>query len=344
VIAVGVGDKANGPFKDVLGKPLVTAHTDGENINPTVIIDEDKQPWLTWGSSTLWRVKLNQPWTSYDQLVGVQTIPADKREWFAGKIKGTISSTEKRFTTYEEGPWLYKRKNLYYLLYPAGGVPEHLAYSTAPSATGPWTYRDTIMSVIGKGGAFTNHPGLIDFKGKTYLFYHNGALEGGGGFTRSVCVDELHFNTDGSIQRVTPTNTAIEKAIKNLNSYNRVEAETMAWERGVETASNGKGAVYVTDIDNKDYLKIRSVDLAKGATRFEASFIPLTGGSIEVRLDKPDGVLIGTCQVSKGTGSDTWQTLSAKVTQVKGLHDVYLVFKGEGEKLFNFDWWRFAAK
>jgi arabinoxylan arabinofuranohydrolase len=344
VIAVAVSDKANGPFIDVLGKPFIASHTDGESINPTVIIDEDKQPWLTWGNSALWRVKLNQQWTSYDQSINIQEIPADKREWFAGKIKATVSSTEKRFTTYEEGPWLYKRKSLYYLLYPAGGVPEHLAYSTAPSATGPWTYRDTIMSVIGKGGAFTNHPGLIDFKGKTYLFYHNGALKGGGGFTRSVCVDELHFNTDGTIKRVIPTATAIDKAVKNVNPYNRIEAETIAWESGVETAVSGSNGAYVTDIDNDDYIKIRSVDFSKGAARFEASVMPLAGGNIEIRLGAPDGVLLGTCKVIKSDNKEAWRTLSAKVNQVKGLHDIYLVFKGGNEKLFNFDWWRFAAK
>ena len=343
VIAVAVSDKANGPFTDVLGKPFIASHTEGESINPTVIIDEDKQPWLTWGSSTLWRIKLNQQWTSYDQSINTQQVPADKREWFTGKIKATVSSTEKRFTTYEEGPWLYKRKSLYYLLYPAGGVPEHLAYSTAPSATGPWTYRDTIMSVIGKGGAFTNHPGLIDFKGKTYLFYHNGALRGGGGFTRSVCVDELHFNTDGTIQRVIPTATAIDKAVKNVNPYNRIEAETIAWENGVETAVNSSKGAYVTDIDNDDYIKIRSVDFSKGAAHFEANVMPLAGGNIEIRLDTPDGVLLGTCKVSK-SDNEAWRTLSAKVNPVKGLHDVYLVFKGVNEKLFNFDWWRFTVK
>ncbi len=344
VIAVAVGDKANGPFKDILGKPFITAHTDAANINPTVIIDADKQAWLTWNDSKLWRVKLNADWTSYDQSVGIQQVPADQQDWFANKIKGTVSSTEKRFTTYEEGPWLYKRKSLYYLLYPAGGVPEHLAYSTAPTATGPWTYRDTIMDVIGKGGAFTNHPGLIDFKGKTYLFYHNGALPGGGGFTRSVCVDEVGFNADGTLQRVTPTANAIQKAVKNLNPYNRVEAETIAWESGIETASSGSKSVYVTDIDNNDYIKIRSVDFTKGANRFEAGVMPLAGGRIEIRLDKPDGVMIGTCEVPKGNGAEAWQTSTAKVTQVKGLHDVYLIFKGGNEKLFNLDWWRFAAK
>ncbi|MBS1567633.1 MAG: family 43 glycosylhydrolase, partial [Bacteroidetes bacterium] len=186
VIGVAAGDKAIGPFTDLLGKPLVTEHCGDGNINPTVIKGEAGQSYLTWGTSDLWYVKLNKDMLSYDTGTGIEQVPADKKEWFSNKIRGTINSTEKRFTTYEEGPWLYKRKNLYYLLYPAGGVPEHLAYSTSSTAMGPWQYGDTLMDKIGRGGAFTNHPGLADYKGRTFLFYHNGALPGGGGFTRSV--------------------------------------------------------------------------------------------------------------------------------------------------------------
>jgi arabinoxylan arabinofuranohydrolase len=344
VIGVAVSDRAIGPFKDVLGKPLIAEHTQDERLNPTIITDEEKQTWLTWGTSNLWRVKLNKDMISYDAAPGINPVPADKRKWFTDKIAGTVNSTEKRFTTYEEGPWLYKRNKLYYLLYPAGGVPEHLAYSTGPSATGPWTYRDTIMDVIGKGGAFTNHPGLVDFKGKTYLFYHNGALPGGGGFTRSVCVDEAKFNADGSLARIKPSAGGIEKAVHNINPYVKVEAETIAWEEGIEIASDSKAGIYVTDIDNGDYIKIRSVDFNKGAKLFEANVAASTGGSIEIRLDKPDGTLAGTCVTKPGAGTDDWRTASAKVTNITGLHDVYLVFKGSNGHLFNFNWWKFTVK
>jgi arabinoxylan arabinofuranohydrolase len=342
VIGVAVGDRAIGPFKDVLGKPLINQNIEGEHINPTIIIDEDKQTWLTWGNSKVYGVKLNKDMMSYDQSMGINLLPADKQKWFADRIKGTVNSTEKRFTTYEEGPWLYKRNKLYYLLYPAGGVPEHLAYSTAPTATGPWTYRDTIMDVIGKGGAFTNHPGLVDFKGKSYLFYHNGALPGGGGFDRSVCVEELKFNADGTIPTIKPTVTGIEKAVRNVNPYIRVEAETIAWEEGVEIASANKAGIYVTDIDNGDYIKIRSVDFGKGVKSFEANVAALGGGSIEIRLDKTNGVLAGTCEIKPGTGAENWHTVSAKVSKAAGLHDVYLMFKGQNGHLFNFNWWKFA--
>ncbi|PWG81300.1 family 43 glycosylhydrolase [Pararcticibacter amylolyticus] len=343
VIGVAVGDRAIGPFSDVLGKPFITEYCDGANINPTVIWDEAKQAWLTWGASDLWYTKLNSDMISSAAGFGPEKIPDGRKEWFRNQINGTVNSTEKRFTTYEEGPWVYKRNQRYYLFYPAGGVPEHLAYSTSESLSNPdWKYGDTVMAIIKKGGAFTNHPGVVDYKGKTYLFYHNGALPGGGGFNRSVCVDELLFNDDGSVREVTPT-AGIEDAVGTLNPFNRVEAETIAWSSGLKTARDSEnGGIYVTDVHNGDYIKIRGVDFKKGASSFSAGAAAEAGGIIEVRLDSLSGPLAGALQVKSTGGTNKWKSFSAKMKNIEGLHDIFLVFRGKDGELFNFDWWRFA--
>jgi len=344
VIGVAVGDNALGPFKDLSGKPLINAHCEGNDINPTVIVDDSKQPWLTWGTpQQLWYVKLNADMTSFDTIAGISEVPSQKQQWFRNKINATINSTEKRFTTYEEGPWLYKRNQLYYLFYPAGGVPEHLAYSTAQTAFGPWKYRDTIMDVIRKGGAFTNHPGIVDYKNKTYLFYHNGALPGGGGFNRSVCVDEMSFAKDGSVNRVVPS-SGIVNAVGKINPFARVEAETIAWEEGVETASGGVG-MYITDIDNRDYVKVRNVDFGTGAKVFQASVAAAqSGGSIEIHLDSLSGKLSGVCEIKSTGGNNVWTTVSTRINKIEGIHDIYFVFKANTADQFKFDWWRFKTK
>jgi arabinoxylan arabinofuranohydrolase len=345
VIGVAVGDKATGPFTDLLGKPLISEHCGEGNINPTIIIDNDKTTYLTWGSTELWYAKLNSDMISYDQTLNIKQIPADKKDWFFSKIKGTLYSTEKRTTTYEEGPWLFKRNAKYYLLYPAGGVPEHFAYSTSTNPTGPWVYGDTIMQVIKEGGAFTNHPGYIEFKGKPYLFYHNGALHGGGGFKRSVCIEPFKFNADGSIPLILPTKEGVTESVSNLNPYKRVEAETIAWEEGIETAQDEKTGVFVTDIHKGDYIKVRSVDFGKGAKSFEASVASATkGGSIEIHADSQTGTLLGTCNVKSTGGTTNWAIQSCKVNKAKGVHDIYFLFKGEGGDLFNFDWWQLSNK
>lgn len=73
---------------------------------------------------------------------------------------------------YEEGPWVTKKGDTYFMTYPAGGVPEHMAYSTAPTIDGPWTYRGRIMDEA--ENSFTIHGGEVTFKGHNYMFYHNG--------------------------------------------------------------------------------------------------------------------------------------------------------------------------
>jgi hypothetical protein len=330
-IGVAVSDRPDGPFVDALGKPLV--HSGGGDIDPTVFIDDDGQAYLYWGNPYLKYVKLNEDMISYSGEV--VTVPLTK-EGFNVRYK----DVDKRPSAYEEGPWFYKRNGLYYLLYPAGGVPEHIAYSTSTGPTGPWKYRDTIMRVIQKGGAFTNHPGVIDYKGRSYFFYHNGALPGGGGFNRSVCVEEFQYNADGSIPRIEPTVAGVAP-VSNLNPYKWMEAETIAWEEGVETTSDNSTGVYVTDIDNGDYIKVRSVDFKKGAKSFAADIASASGGTIEIRLDNPNGDLIGTCNVKNTGGLKSWMTQSFKVKKVKGIHDVYFVFKGGEGHLFNFNRWKF---
>lgn len=192
-IAVGVSDSPVGPFKD-LGRPLVD-ESDWNDIDPTVFIDDDGQAYLYFGNPELRYVLLNEDMVSYDENVGVVRVPMTE-ESFA---KGGHNTG----TSYGEGPWFYKRNGIYYMVYAAFAEcihQEHLAYSTSNSPTGPWKYGGVLMSE--EGGTFTNHPGIADFKGHSYLFYHTAELPGGSLFHRSVCVAEFSYNPDGSIDTV----------------------------------------------------------------------------------------------------------------------------------------------
>ena len=84
---------------------------------------------------------------------------------------------------------------------------ENIAYATASGMEGPWTYRGELTGMA--ENSFTIHPAIVEFKGKWYLFYHNAALtlDGRAGAIgrRSVCVDELHYNEDGTMQYVEQT-------------------------------------------------------------------------------------------------------------------------------------------
>lgn len=146
---------------------------------------------------------------------------------------------------YEEGPWFYKRGEHYYMIYAANGIPERIDYSMADSPLGPWEYKGMIMddNVDGKGtGSFTNHPGVIDYKGHSYLFYHTGKLPDGGGYHRSVAVEEIYYNEDGTIEPVDFTDDGVYP-VEDLDPYQRVEAETLAWSQGIEKEPCSQGGV-----------------------------------------------------------------------------------------------------
>lgn len=335
-IGVLVADNPFGPFTDPIGKPLIS----GDHIDPTVFIDNDGQAYLYWGNPKCWYAKLNKDMVSYDTSIGDHGLVVQDMtvEAFGKRSK----EDEKRSTTYEEGPWLYKRKNLHYLFFAAGPIPEHLGYSTSTSPEGPWSYGGVVMPPQGKGAAFTNHPGVADFKGKSYLFYHNAALPGGGGFKRSVCVDELKFKPDGSVLQMNMTNDGPEPAA-TLDPYQRVEAETIAWASGVETGSSGENVIAVTDIDNGDFIKVRNVDFGhKKPTKFSVSVASENaGGIIEVRRDSADSEPIATVAIEATGGLQEWKPFSSPVKNVTGAHDLYFTFKSTDGVRFHFDCWKF---
>lgn len=336
-VAVLVADSPTGPFTDPIGKRLIDSDHVWQDIDPTVAIDDNGQAYLYWGNPQLWYVKLNDDMVSYDRSIGENGIVAVEMDEAAfGKSTGRDGKPRSNYT---EGPWIYKRKDLYYLIYAAAGIPEYIAYSTAPSIEGPWSYKGYIMERADHL-AFTNHPGIIDFKGNSYFFYHSQELSKGEGFKRSVSVEQFRYNEDGSIPMIIPTNEGVRESVSTLNPYKKVEAETIAWSEGVKTAANDKAGVYVTEIDHGDYIRVRGVDFGKGAKKFAANIASASNnGQIELRLNDVDGELLGICEVKNTGGEQIWKTQTIKVKKVQGIHDLYFVFKGDNEKLFNFNWW-----
>lgn len=198
-ISVGVSDSITGPYKDHLnGAKLVQpGWTRGkvgwDDIDPTVWIENDENGvehrYISWGNSNLYIAELNEEMNSLVDLNNDGTVNG-------GDITELFIENMPEGTTYTEAPWIYKRGDLYYMFF-ANNWHEELSYATSKSVTGPYVYGGKIMEAGSSSN--TNHPSVIDFKGKTYIFYHTGAMENGSGYRRSVCIDELKFNEDGSI-------------------------------------------------------------------------------------------------------------------------------------------------
>ncbi|KAF4556172.1 Hypothetical protein D9617_1g080470 [Elsinoe fawcettii] len=197
-IGVAVADSPAGPWKDAKGGPIISQSITGNNIHnidPTVFVDTDGKVYLYWGS--------------FNQLYGTE-IASDMI---------TPRGTPTRITSltgFFEAAWLMKRGTTWYMLYAGNNAGETspctptsyhacIAYGTAPSALGPWTYRGTILDVV---SSTTSHSGAVQFGTKWYFTYHTSDAVNATHFRRSIAIDEMTFDDTQSpprINKITPS-------------------------------------------------------------------------------------------------------------------------------------------
>jgi len=189
-IGVAVADHPAGPFKDARGTALITndmtaqADISWDDIDPTVFIDNDGQAYLFWGNRVLKYAKLK------DNMI---------------ELEGEIKTIDLPFFT--EAPWIHKKGEWYYLSY-AYQFPEKTAYAMSKSINGPWEYKGILNELA--GNCNTNHQAIIEYKGQSYFIYHNGGIQTeGGSFRRSVCIDYLNYNKNGTIKRILMTSEGV---------------------------------------------------------------------------------------------------------------------------------------
>lgn len=192
-IGVAVSDSPTGPFVDARGSALITndmttecTRISWDDIDPTVWIDDDGQAYLFWGNTCCYYAKLKENMIELDSEIMTVDIPY-----------------------FTEAPWIHKRGDLYYLSY-AAWFPEKICYAMSKSIHGPWEYKGVLNEVAGNSN--TNHQALLEFKGKWYFVYHNGSIPTqGGSYLRSVCIDYLHYNQDGSLKRIQMTSEGVDQ-------------------------------------------------------------------------------------------------------------------------------------
>ena len=328
-IGVLVSDSPYGPFTDPIGKPLVWQREHWDDIDPTVWIDDDGQAYMYWGNPNLYCVKLNEDMISY-----------------SGEIMKMPHIED-----YQEGPWFYKHDGHYYLAFASTCCPEGIGYAMSDKPLGPWEYKGHIMDHTPRTRG--NHPGIIEYKGKWYCFGQNYDIfrleTSRHAERRSVSLAEMKYNADGTIQELPYFLDCKVEQIEHLDPYRKVEAETMAWGFGLKTTpknlwSPERWNQLVTDIDDGEYLKVKGVDFKLGASSFPVSASShLYGGVMEIRVDDTDGPCLGTVTIPET--KDELKELTVNVQPVKGVHDLYFVFKGgknQQRNLFMLDWWKFT--
>ena len=336
-IGVAVADRPEGPYKDPLGKPLITKSMPNCNVewlfDPAGFVDTDGKGYLYFGG-------------------GGSTPGANLR---VIKLKDDMISVDGTALTIQaprsfEAAFMHKYKNTYFFSYSndfQGPPNAQIAYMTGSSPLPQFTHKGSVLdnpalngTNINKGN--NNHASIVEYKDKWYIFYHDRRLSDQV-YKRSVSVDLVTYNNDGTLMNLTKVTTGVPQ-IKNLNPYDTIQAETINQQSGIKTDVCSEGGIMVNQIAANDFIRIKGVDFGTdGATKFEVRAASgSSGGSIELRLGKKDGTLVGTCDIAGTGGWTTWKTFESKVENCKGVNDLYLVFKGSGEP-YRLNWYRFTS-
>ncbi|WP_288131378.1 endo-1,4-beta-xylanase [Microbulbifer sp.] len=330
-IGVAVSDSPTGPFTDPLGGPLVDRNTPNGNVDwvfdPGVFIDDDGQAYLYFGGGGPGNarvIRLNEDMISTSGAAITLDVP-----------------------NFFEALYMHKRNGTYYLTYStdtAGGLA--IDYMTSNNPTSGFVHRGTVLPNPWENNNNNNHQSILEFNNQWYIFYHNRAVanaRGASTYQRSINVDRIFYNGDGSIQQVNAGSAGVPK-LKNIDPFVKNEAETIDNEQGIETEGPATGTRNLAFIQDGDWVKISNVDFGAGATGFEASVASDTnGGTVEIILDDVNNSPVGSLNVGNTGGWQNWQTVSTQINTVTGLHDLYLRFTGESDYLLNLDWYRFTG-
>jgi hypothetical protein len=314
-IGVAISEKPYGPFIPQ-SEPIKDLH----GIDPNPFIDKDGQAYLYWAMRKIFVAKLN------DNMLELESEPQ--------VIEGLPEKGLK------EGPFLFERKGKYYLTYPhVENKTERLEYALSYNPMGPFTVTGVIMDEL-PSGCWTNHQSIIEFGNQWYLFYHDSDLSPAFDKNRSIRIDSLFFNEDGTIRKVTPTlrgvgiTPATEKieidrfSLKSdtgvivtfLDSLNAFDGwKTILKERNSWIQYN---AVNFTD------RKIKSV-VIKALTEKDSKLV--------IRLDKMDGPVVSEVQVH---ANESWTRINGKVLKFHpGIHNLIIILEDGGP--VEIDWLRF---
>ena len=362
--ASGIGvleaDTPLGPWKDPIGKALLTRQTPGCAgvtwcFDPAVLVDDDGSAYIYFGGGV-----------PNNGANGEQLNPKTARVAKLGADMISIEGEAKEIDApcMFEDSGIFKYDGKYYYSYCSNFIGPHgdgypglgnICYMVSDNPMGPFTYAGEIFSNpsvwFNVGG--NNHHATFVYEGVSYFIYHAQTVSKALGVElgyRSTHIDEIKMNSDGSIKQIKGTYAGIPQ-LRDMTPYERIDAETIAWNAGVKAkvcAEPGKlfsdYNMALTDLQNGDWTSVAQLNFGeKGAAKFQVSAASAKGGKIEVRLDSPEGTLIGEVEVPATGGEDTYKQVECEVDNVTGTKNVFLVFRGsETENIMNVDYYQFT--
>jgi len=314
-IGVAIADKPEGPYTPQ-PKPIKKVR----GIDPNVFIDKNGDAYLYWSAGNIFGAKLKDNMLELDSEV---------------KILGELPTKGLK-----EGPYMFERNGKYYLTYPhVENKTERLEYAIGNNPLGPFKITGVIMDES-PTGCWTNHHSIIQFKDQSYLFYHHNDYSPKFDKSRSIRIDSLFFNPDGTIRKVIPTLRGV--GITPAGNTIQIDRYTAISRHGasidfLDSTNTFKGWKTIIS-EAGGWVRYNRVDFGKQTLRtLNVMAQSPTGGTLQIRTTGKDETVLAEIDITPGK-----QWINKKIPLKKvptGLHDVVVTLKNGNP--VQVDWIRF---
>ena len=340
-IGVAVADKPEGPYTEPLGKTLIAGNVSNYRsawlFDPAGFVDDDGRAFVYYGGngdSQARIIELNKDMVSLHPEAIHLTVP--------------------RFF---EASYMHKYKGKYYFSYstnfnPTAEMPGSgaIGYLMGDSPTGPFEYKGNVLDNPKQNLGNNNHASIIEYKGHWYIAYHDRKLAIANNLrnktnSRSVNLDELFYNEDGTIKKVVETEHG-PKQLKNVDPTQKCRFVTMSKSGKILTEEEAKvqqlpalkstmgpnKETVLAGMQNNSWTRVSGVDFSKKPTGGTLSYCAKDDNTtMEIRKGAADGDLLATVKLANTNGA--WKELNFKLDKpVDGVVDyLFFVFKVAGE-------------
>lgn len=313
-IGVAVSDKPTGPFMPE-SEPIKGV----KGIDPNVFIDKDGQAYLYWSQGNIYVAKLKENMKELaSEVVTIPNLPT----------KGL-----------KEGPFVFERNGLYYLTFPhVENKTERLEYAIGDNPMGPFKMTGVIMDES-PTGCWTNHHSIIQYKKQWYLFYHHNDYSPKFDKARSIRMDSLSFNTDGTIQKVIPTlrGAGLTNARTEIQIDRYSNIDDRAAIAALDTADRFKG--WKTEFKEPGaWVQYNSVDFSgKAIKKALLKLCAAEDATIEIRTESLTGPLLSKYKIKKDSN---WMVIGSDILKkTNGVQHLFIsLTDGKGVEI---DWVKF---
>ncbi len=333
-VGVAVADSPEGPF---IPEPEPIKGING--IDPCVLQASDGNAYIFWGAGRCAKLKPNMKELADD-------TPKEKVKWGEREFEMYGVNCLKDLPNRQaEGPFAFEANGWYYLTYPyVRENTEVLGYAMSKNPMGPYEYKGLIMAEHANG-CWTNHHSIINYEGQWYLFYHHNDFSPRDDKRRSVCIEKLFFNADGTIQEVKPTmrGVGINKATERIEIDRYSAASSDVTTALIDTVNTFRSYQATLPVKGS-WLKYNDVDFscmtdgylvisakAAGNTKFYVRE-KTAKGKIIAKVDmtvKPE-TPPGTPAMFRRDQSNQWLSLTAPLEYTpKGVTDLVITCEGD---------------